>query len=118
MKYSPLEQRVLDLNTRFEVLNRCETQLETVLNTMDHSIEDLRVLMAYYTGGQFLQDYDADEKGLISKELPRGILSQDGLYDLFESLKEQAKDMTELAKTLETILNSQSSEKSEQPEGN
>ena len=44
--------------------------------------EDLAILAEYYDSGLWLSDYEADERGEIPKDLKRGVLSQDGLYDL------------------------------------
>ena len=52
--------------------------------------EKLRLLEAYYTSGQWREDYEADENGELPPDLKRGVLSQDGLYDLLE---EYAGDM-------------------------
>lgn len=41
-----------------------------------------KLLSDYYSGGDWLFDYELDEKRLLPKELKRGVLSQDGLYDL------------------------------------
>ena len=41
-----------------------------------------RELREYYKNGQWLQDYEADERGELPRDLKRGILSQDGLWDL------------------------------------
>lgn len=41
-----------------------------------------RILENYYTSGQWLKDYEADEQGLLPEGLKRGVLSQDALYDL------------------------------------
>ena len=49
--------------------------------------EKIRLLEAYYTSGEWLEDYTADENGEFPPELKRGILSQDALYDLLERLK-------------------------------
>ena len=49
--------------------------------------EKLRILVEYYEGGQWLQDYEADEQGLIPKDLKRGVLSEDGLYNLLSIIK-------------------------------
>lgn len=38
-------------------------------------------LMRYY-GGEWRQDYEDDEAGKIPKDLKRGVLSQDAVYDL------------------------------------
>ena len=39
-------------------------------------------LIAYYESGQWLQDYEADERGELPRNLKRGVLSQDGLWEL------------------------------------
>ena len=44
--------------------------------------ELLRILTAYYEGGQWLRDYELDEQGLLPPELKRGVLSQDAVWDL------------------------------------
>lgn len=41
-----------------------------------------RRLLRYYEGGQWLRDYQLDEAGLLPCGLKRGVLSQDGVYDL------------------------------------
>ncbi|MBR3538822.1 MAG: DUF1653 domain-containing protein [Eubacterium sp.] len=49
--------------------------------------EKLRLLEAYYTTGQWREDYEADERGELPPDLKRGVLSQDGLYNLLEGSK-------------------------------
>ncbi len=44
----------------------------------------LRILDAYYTSGQWLEDYEADERGELPPDLKRGVLSQDALSALLE----------------------------------
>lgn len=39
-------------------------------------------LVEYYESGQWLQDYEADERGELPRDLKRGVLSQDGLWEL------------------------------------
>ena len=43
-------------------------------------------LVRYYESGQWLRDYELDEQGLLPPNLKRGVLSQDGVYDLLENL--------------------------------
>ena len=50
--------------------------------------EKLRLLEAYYTSGEWREDYEADERGEFPPDLKRGVLSQDALYDLLESADE------------------------------
>ena len=46
-----------------------------------------RALTDYYFGGQWLRDYEADERGELPPDLKRGILSQDGLWALLAELE-------------------------------
>ena len=41
-----------------------------------------RELRDYYESGQWLLDYEADERGELPGGLKRGVLSQDGLWNL------------------------------------
>lgn len=53
--------------------------------------EALTVLKEYYENGQWLHDYELDENGLLPKELKRGVLSQDGLYELIYDIENMYK---------------------------
>ena len=41
----------------------------------------LKSLTNYYENGKWLKDYQLDEQNKLPKNLKRGILSQDGIYD-------------------------------------
>ena len=45
-------------------------------------LEVLRHLSDYYSSPAWKRDYAADEAGLFPKDLKRGVLSEDGIYDL------------------------------------
>lgn len=49
----------------------------------------VKQLSEYYFGGQWQEDYALDEQRCLPDDLKRGVLSQDGLYDLFCTLREQ-----------------------------
>ena len=48
----------------------------------------IRILTDYLDSGQWLADYEADERGELPKDLKRGVLSQDGLYNLICDVEE------------------------------
>ena len=54
--------------------------------------EQIRLLTAYMDGGQWRRDYEADERGELPEALKRGVLSQDGLYDLLTRIKESERN--------------------------
>ena len=49
---------------------------------------ELRKLEEYYASPQWKKDFDMEEKGLFPKDVKRGVLSEDGIYDLLERNKE------------------------------
>ncbi|MBR5572579.1 MAG: DUF4298 domain-containing protein [Oscillospiraceae bacterium] len=76
--------RIAEMERIFEILTACkdgEAKRGPVFCAM------LRRLRRYYEGGQWLRDYALDEAGLLPRELKRGVLSQDGVYDLLTELK-------------------------------
>ena len=42
----------------------------------------------YYTSDQWKEDFAADETGRYPKNLKRGVLSEDGIYNVLERNKE------------------------------
>ena len=44
--------------------------------------QSLAVLASYYSSREWKEDFAADEAGLFPKSLKRGILSEDGLWNL------------------------------------
>ena len=54
----------------------------------DLSPDALRVLMQYYESGQWLEDYQLDEQGLLPPGLKRGVLSQDAVYNFLMEISE------------------------------
>lgn len=47
----------------------------------------LKSLTNYYESGKWLKDYQLDEQNLLPKNLKRGILSQDGIYNFLSEVE-------------------------------
>ena len=54
----------------------------------------IEVLTNYLDSGQWLADYEADERGELPADLKRGVLSQDGLYNLICEIEEYVRRNT------------------------
>jgi len=67
---------------RIERVERYEKLFDEAAASRDPG--KLRLLQAYYTSGEWGEDYEADERGELPPDLKRGVLSQDALYDLLE----------------------------------
>lgn len=51
--------------------------------------EAVQILSDYYENGEWLLDYELDDQRLLPPELKRGVLSQDGLYDLLMEINKR-----------------------------
>lgn len=80
-----------------EVIRRIE-QMEACFDALLEGVQEeppavdsglLEKLMAYYDGGQWLRDFALDEQGLLPPELKRGVLSEDGVYNLLTQIGER-----------------------------
>lgn len=52
-------------------------------------------LTAYYDGGLWLEDFQLDERGELPKELRRGVLSEDGVYNLICDIRALSDNETD-----------------------
>ena len=64
---------------------------ETRARAKAEAEEKARKLEKYYTGKLWKRDFAADEAGLLPPGLKRGVLSEDGVYNLLEALREPEK---------------------------
>jgi uncharacterized protein YbbK (DUF523 family) len=63
-------------------------QAETDPEALSQALPELRELEAYYSGSEWKEDFAADEAGLLPEGLKRGVLSQDGVWNLLERFRE------------------------------
>ena len=75
-------------NTILERIKRI-TEMEMYFDTLRESHDEtpamqeiLQKLIAYYEGPDWRSDFESDERGELPKELKRGVLSEDGIYNL------------------------------------
>ena len=54
------------------------------IKKMEHYYDALK---EYYESGLWLSDYEADERGELPADLKRGVLSQDGLYNMLNDIE-------------------------------
>ncbi|MBP5362041.1 MAG: DUF4298 domain-containing protein [Ruminococcus sp.] len=62
------------------------TYYENIMKEAEKGSSDsLNALSDYYGSPAWKRDYAADEAGLLPKELKRGVLSEDGIYNLLKT---------------------------------
>lgn len=63
-------------------------QLSTALDKYLNVQEAIEALNTYYSSDVWKQDFADDEAGLLPADLKRGVLSEDGIWDLLTDYKE------------------------------
>lgn len=72
---------ITDLTLRIKHIKQMEEYFDKF--SLDNKNEQLKAILSdYYDSGQWLDDYTLDEMGLLPKDLKKGVLSQDCLYNL------------------------------------
>ena len=84
----------MELSDRIARIEAMEKRLNAALaavRAMDEALdgyaraqEDIDALASYLASAEWREDLAADEEGLLPDTLRRGVLSEDGIYDLLE----------------------------------
>lgn len=84
MMNQDLLTRVREMEERYDELTRVLAGLDEAISEYKTFKTDLQALREYMESGQWKQDFEADEAGQIPADVKRGVLSEDGLYDLLQ----------------------------------
>ena len=79
--------RIIDMEDRFNSINQLLANIEEDLDDYDDIHGFISELKEYMDSGQWREDYEADERGELPEWLLRGVLSEDGLYNMLEDVK-------------------------------
>ena len=77
-----LLKRVREMEARYDELAHVLDELDDAVAAFERFGPELQKLRDYMESGQWKADFEADEAGLIPPGVKRGVLSEDGLYDL------------------------------------
>ncbi|MBR2825918.1 MAG: DUF4298 domain-containing protein [Erysipelotrichaceae bacterium] len=70
-------------------------ELEVLLDRYIANGGRLAELSKYYGSPEWMEDFEADEDGKLPAELKRGVLSEDGIYDLLSDNNELVSKLAE-----------------------
>ena len=85
-------ERITKMEALFDKSEVVVKRLEAALEDFAKLEHDIAKLETYYNSPQWRKDFEADEAGKLPKDLKRGVLSEDGIYDLlsdYQCLKDQ-----------------------------
>ena len=77
-------ERISMMEDRYDEISRVLAALDEAVDEYEDFKSELDALRDYMDSGQWKDDYEADEAGLIPSDVKRGVLSEDGLYNLLQ----------------------------------
>ena len=80
-------ERIRQMEEVFDALQKAADTNPAAMREAASLKEMLRILTQYYENGQWLRDYELDEKGLLPQGLKRGVLAQDAVYELLGKIQ-------------------------------
>jgi len=89
-------ERIKQMELRMERAAKAVMELSAALENYEAVQEDIAALERYYGSEEWKQDYADDEAGLLPADLKRGVLSEDGIWNLLS-------DASELNKRIERL---------------
>ena len=81
-------ERIRDMESCLDASEKAIRKLSEALSTYEEAQLQYRKLSDYYGSDQWMQDYADDEAGKLPRDLKRGVLSEDGVYDLITENRE------------------------------
>ena len=81
-------KRIEENERRFDACREAVDGLLSALDKYEKCLGDLSRLTDYYGSGTWLGDFEADEAGKLPPDLKRGVLSEDGVYNMLENNRE------------------------------
>ena len=81
-------ERIKQMELRMERAAKAVTELSAALDNYESVQEDIAELDNYYGSEMWKQDYADDEAGRLPADLKRGVLSEDGIWNLLSDARE------------------------------
>ncbi len=81
-------ERIRQMEERLNRLLAWQTEMAHVLEGFTRAQEDVTALGDYLDSEEWQADFAADEAGELPEGLPRGVLSEDGIYNALETQRD------------------------------
>jgi hypothetical protein len=89
-------ERIKEMEQRLDRASAAVMRLSAALDDYAEAQEDIHALEAYYGSNEWKQDFSDDEAGPLPQDLKRGVLSEDGIWNLLEDNRELLTRMLEI----------------------
>ena len=80
-------ERIKEMETCLDKVLAATNQLREALDEYEAVVPQYLKLSGYYGSAAWREDFEADEAGEIPRDLKRGVLSEDAVYDLLQDTR-------------------------------
>ena len=94
-----MEKRLKNITKMENILNRTDnliSEMQKLLEKWEQNQEDFNELMNYYTSEERGNDLEDDRLKIIPQDVPRGVLSEDAVFDTYGNRKDLSVKMIKL----------------------
>ena len=89
-------ERIKRMERHLDRASQAVIKLSAALDDYEAAQEAIHQLSAYYDSDDWKKDFADDEQGRLPKDLKRGVLSEDGIWNLLEDRREVNRRMQQL----------------------
>ena len=89
-------ERIRQMEQRLDRASAAVMELSAALDKYAEAQEALTVLNEYYGSDEWKQDYADDEAGRLPQDLKRGVLSEDGIWNLLTDNRDLIERIQEI----------------------
>ena len=88
--------RITEMEKCFDASRAAADRLEEALEEYEAILKSYKKLSDYYGSPRWIKDFEDDEAGKLPKDLKRGVLSEDSVYDLLTDNREIYRKMMKI----------------------
>lgn len=74
-------ERITKMERRLDATAETLKKLSDALDAYEQNQKDIKKLFDYYGSTRWMKDFEDDEAGKLPRDLKRGVLSEDAVYD-------------------------------------
>ena len=95
-----LEERVARMEEASKRVENMLVQLNQGLDSYSQVQHEIEILEKYLDSKQWHADFEADEAGKLPADMPRGVLSEDGLYNLLNRVEDAKERFVDIVRDM------------------
>mgnify|MGYP002622370893 CR=1 FL=1 len=97
MEHTTQTIRILDMEKRLNRAQEAVTRMAEALEQFKAIKKDIQLLSQYLSSKEWKHDFADSEEGNLPPDLPQGVLSEDGIWNVLEDYRELMRNMQQFS---------------------